>query len=409
MAQTLMAEEKNLDAQEWLRLMGAHFQLLRQFYSANGHGRLSSNRVDTSLRGAGITDVEAIIGKLESNDIITANEDRTQYYLSGIAADTVSYFVGRGLQVSGKVLEGYAHDLSNCIDELSNNLYSPNLEELISNVRRIVDALNKLVKTNIKRGRQEIAEALNDKHASEERWHRLLSAQREYTQPICRIFDVNGHIYTQIVALQLVLNGLNEVAARDLNNLITKLIMRWIDDSLGCERELQNAANNILRVLNQRYNTVLSIGSFADSEKRTELLSCLDGSFSICRSRNGSFFGEENIKQELMKISEVKPAEDGRIVITKSEVEPPAMPLEFADFADEFAEDGGSEDLYMWLTEKKNLSPIEAMSICVNAQAKAGGIGKHHFNMHVSSKVKTSTSSEVRVKYQPLAIYPEKI
>lgn len=403
-----MAEEKNLDAQLWLRLMESHFQLLRQFYSANGHGRLSSARVQSSLRGAGITDVEAIIGKLEANDIIAANEDRTQFYLSGLAAETVSYFVGRGLQVSGKVLEGYAHDLSNCIDELSNNMYSTNLEELISNVRRVVDALNKLVKTNIKRGRQEIAEAINDKHVSEDRWYRLLGAQREYTQPICRIFEVNGHIYLQISALQRVLNELNEVAARDLNNLITKLIRRWIDDSLSCERELQNAANNILRVINQRYNTVLSIGSYADSEKRTELMNCLDGSFSICRSRNGSFFGEENIKQELMRISEAKPAKDGRVVIAKSEIEPPIMPLEFADFAEEFAQDGGSKDLYMWLIKKKGLSPIEAISICVNAQVKAGGIEKHHFKVHVSSEVKTSTSSEIRVKYQPLSIYPEK-
>ncbi len=403
-----MAEEKNLDAQLWLRLMESHFLLLRQFYSANGHGRLSSARVQSSLRGAGITDVEAIIGKLETNDIITANEDRTQFYLSGLAAETVSYFVGRGLQVSGKVLEGYAHDLSNCIDELSNNMYSTNIEELISNVRRVVDALNKLVKTNIKRGRQEIAEAINDKHASEDRWYRLLGAQREYTQPICRIFDVNGHIYLQISALQRVLSELNEVAARDLNNLITKLIRRWIEDSLGCERELQNAANNILRILNQRYNTVLSIGSFADSDKRTELLNCLDGSFSICRSKNGSFFGDENIKHELMKISEAKPIKDGRIVIARSEIEPPPMPLEFADFADEFAQDGGSKDLYMWLIEKKGLSPIEAISICINAQVKAAGIEKHHFKMHVSSEVKTSTSSEIQVKYQPLSIHPEK-
>lgn len=361
---------RSLDADVGLRLIREHFELLRRFYSHGGFGSLSHERVIQYFTERGIEPDHAL-GQLFNHDILDPNENQTTWYLGEIAQLIVSFYLNRALEASGDILVSYIKALRGIIEQIEATRYDARVDEPISEARNIINRVNSFVRGNRDRALREVEDAKADKSATQYRLKRLLTCLDSYISPIGKIFEIGGEVNRNIEELQALLRTIERQSAFDLDLRIRDDLHRWREEQLRCSIALQEAANNIHRILNNRYALVLGAETRVEAKDRARFEAHFDGLLPLCGVRNEPTFSDDLIQNALADFFVASSLIDDGYELDHEPLEfsVSELPL-WIEYADLFASTQGrrgTNDLLRWVKEHTDLAGHSAINLILNA------------------------------------------
>lgn len=359
-----------LDADAGLRLMREHFDLLRLAYRRGQHGAMPRETLvqHLELQGARGDRAEAVLESLRHHDILIANDSRTTYYLGDVAESVVSFYLGRALEASGDVLVSYMLTLEHTVNKMANVRYADGVEEHIAEARMVMNRVNSFVRANRDRALREVEDAQADRKASQYRLARLIDCLERFIAPIARIFEVSGEVNRNIELLQEVLRTVDRGTARDLDVQIRDMTRHWREDQIRCTKALREAAHGIRKVLNHRYNLILSAETKVEACDRALFMSCFDGILPLCAVENEFNLSDELITATLEVFHETKAViDDGFEIETVAAGRQYEVQPSWADYEQELLRDGQTLDLLAWIKSRTELTGYGSINLMISA------------------------------------------